>query len=271
MPSAQEIRKLREQTSAGMLDCKKALEECKDNFDEAVDWLRKKGIAKAASKSSRIAAEGVIAVSPNGDAMVELNCETDFVAKNEEFLGFAKALAEQVATTKPANVDEALKMPFKNGTLQEALGELSSKMGENTQLRRIALPQGEHKAIYVHSPLASNIGKIGVVVATDTKSPEIAEQVAMHIAAFSPVAVTKEGVDATLANKEKEVIKAQLEGDKKPPEILAKIVDGKMAKWFKEVALNEQGWIMDDKTNVGKVLSQANVKVTQFTRLQVAE
>ena len=270
-PSPQDIKKLRSLTSAGMLDCKKALDESGGDFEAAVDWLRKKGIAKAAAKSERTAQEGVIAVSVGGDAMVELNCETDFVAKNAEFLKGAANLAEAVAKAKPAGADigDATGLPLGSGTVGDAIAALAAKMGENVQLGKVALPKGDHKAIYIHNQLASNVGKIGVVVATDVANGELAEQVAMHIAAFSPIAVAREDIDKQLADKEKEVIKAQLEGDKKPPEILEKIIEGRMSKWFKEVVLEEQGWVLDDKTTVGKVLDSAKLKVTGFTRLQV--
>lgn len=280
MPSVEQIRTLREQTGAGMMDCKKALVECGDDRVKAANWLREEGITKAAAKSGRIAVDGLVAVATDGDtaALVEVNCETDFVAKNALFVAFAEKAAALVAKNQPKDAAQALDLDADGGKLGDSLTDLVAKLGENIRLRRVMSLKGEFQTFYIHNQVGEQqggqggVGSIATVVNMDKKAPEVAEGVAMHIAAFAPLAISKEDVDKALVEKERAILAAQAEKDgNRPPEIIAKMIEGRLGKWFKEVVLLEQGYVMDDKKSVGKVLTEVGAKVVSFVRWQVGE
>ena len=256
--SAAMVKELREKTGAGMLDCKKALEESNGDMERAGDILREKGIAKAAKKSDRIAAEGLtaVAVANNVSVIVEVNCETDFVAKNEEFQALIKDIAEHIVSSKSQSVEEALANPFDGGvTLDEYLKEKVAKIGEKISLRRFAVLEKGDNAVfgsYLHMG-----GKIGVaVVLTGTTDESLAKDVAMHIAAANPKYVSRDQVSEEEAEKEKEILKAQALNEGKPANIVEKMVVGRLNKFFEEICLNDQSFVKDPDKKVGKLLSE---------------
>ena len=282
--TAKDVQALREKTGCGMMDCKKALTECDGNMDAAVDFLREKGLASQAKKASRIAAEGTVAVySANGaSAVVEVNSETDFVASNDEFKAFAAKVAEGVAKVNPADVDALLaaKDDETGKTVDELKQDVFLKFRENMQIRRFTRYEGA-VATYVHMG-----GKIGVMVKFDTDVADkdgfatMGKNVAMQIAAMNPSFLDPASVPAEVLEKEKAIMVAQMKEDpkmaNKPEQVLAKIVDGKMGKYYKENCLVEQTFIMDDIA-VGKYIENTakelggSVKVVDFVRFEKGE
>jgi elongation factor Ts len=271
--SAAMVKELREKTGAGMLDCKKALEESNGDMERAGEILREKGIAKAAKKSDRIAAEGLTAVAVANDVsvIVEVNCETDFVAKNEEFQALIKDIAEHIVSSKSQSVEEALGNPFNGGiTLDEYLKEKVAKIGEKISLRRFALLEKGENAVfgsYLHMG-----GKIGVaVVLTGTTDESLAKDVAMHIAAANPKYVSRDQVSEEETEKEKEILKAQALNEGKPANIVEKMVVGRLNKFFEEICLNDQSFVKDPDKKVGKLLSEKGAAAAAFIRYEVGE
>ena len=282
--TAKDVQALREKTGCGMMDCKKALTECDGNMDAAVDFLREKGLASQAKKASRIAAEGTVAVyTANGaSAVVEVNSETDFVASNDEFKAFAAKVAEVVAKVNPADVDALLaaKDDETGKTVDELKQDVFLKFRENMQIRRFTRYEGA-VATYVHMG-----GKIGVMVKFDTDVADkdgfatMGKNVAMQIAAMNPSFLDPASVPAEVLEKEKAIMVAQMKEDpkmaNKPEQVLAKIVDGKMGKYYKESCLVEQTFIMDDIA-VGKYIENTakelggSVKVVDFVRFEKGE
>lgn len=277
--SASLIKDLREKTGAGMMDCKKALAENGGDVEQAVDWLRKKGLAAAAKKAGRTAAEGLVAVAVEGTkgSMIELNAETDFVARNDQF----QALVEEVAKAalKTGDDVEAIKkakMPD-GKTVEEAITAAISTIGENMSLRRatsVSVKQGV-VASYIHNAAKPGMGKIGVLLAletasTDAKVKELGKQVAMHIAASKPDALTRDQVDPGKLTREREVLKEQSIASGKTPEIAEKMVEGRIRKYYEEVVLLEQLFVIDGKTKIQDVVDGvakeigADIKVTDF-------
>jgi elongation factor Ts len=277
--SANQIKELREMSGAGMMDCKKALMETAGNRDEAVDWLRKKGLAKAAKKAGRIAAEGLVAVLTAGNAavVVELNSETDFVARNEQFQQLAEGIAKSALTVK-GDID-ALKTGFYAGTahsVEEQIAESIAVIGENMNLRRaayVAVKQGVVSS-YVHNSVKAGLGKIGVLVALeadkeDARINELGKQIAMHIAAAKPEALNRAGVDGSLLERERAVFKDQAIASGKTPEIAEKMVEGRIRKFYEEVVLLEQMFVMDGKTTITDVV--ANVAKETGANITLAD
>jgi elongation factor Ts len=282
--TAKDVQALREKTGCGMMDCKKALCECDGNMDAAVDYLREKGLASQAKKASRVAAEGTVAVATvNGaSAVVEINSETDFVASNDEFKGFAAKVAEVIAKTNPADVDSLLatKDEETGKTVDELKQDVFLKFRENMQIRRFVRFEGA-VASYVHMG-----GKIGVLVKFDTDVADkdgfavMGKNVAMQIAAMNPSFLDEASVPAEVIEKEKAIMVAQMKEDPKmagkPEQVLGKIVDGKMGKYFKENCLIEQTFIMDDMA-VGKYIDGVakelggNIKTVEFVRFEKGE
>ncbi len=282
--TAKDVQALREKTGCGMMDCKKALTECDGNMDAAVDYLREKGLASQAKKASRIAAEGTVAVATaNGaSAVVEVNSETDFVASNDEFKAFAAKVAEVCAKTNPADVDALLaaKDDETGKTVDELKQDIFLKFRENMQIRRFERYEGT-VATYVHMG-----GKIGVMVKFDTDLADNADfavmgkNVAMQVAAMNPSFLDEASVPAEVLEKEKSIMVAQMKEDPKmagkPEQVLAKIVEGKMGKYFKENCLIEQTFIMDDIA-VGKYIANTakelggNIKAVSFVRFEKGE
>ncbi|GLR78100.1 elongation factor Ts [Azospirillum oryzae] len=281
------VKELREKTGAGMMDCKKALNETQGDLEGAVDWLRKKGLAAAAKKSGRVAAEGLVAVATAGTkgAVVEVNAETDFVARNDKFQAFA-AKAAELALTSAGDV-EALKAatyPGTSHTAQDELTSLIATVGENMNLRRaVTLSVSAGVVVsYVHSAIAPGLGKIGVLVALEStgdtaKLADLGKQIAMHIAAARPDALDIADVDSSSLERERNVLAEQARASGKPEAIIEKMVEGRVRKYYEEVCLLEQTYVIDGETKVRKVVENAAkdigapVKVTAFTRFALGE
>ena len=278
MFTAQDVKNLREKTGCGMMDCKKALTETNGDFDKAMDFLREKGLATAAKKAGRVASEGMVDILVDGNvaAMVEVNSETDFVAKNEEFQALVKNIAKQVIATNPADVDALLASKFVDGdaTISEMLTEKIAKIGENMNLRRFARFEG-NVVDYIHMG-----GRIGVMVKVEadlsnSAAVTAAKDACMQIAAMNPAYLDKSVVPAEDIEKEKSIILAQIKEDpknaNKPENILEKMVDGKINKFFEESCLLQQKFVKDDKTTVEKYLAANGVKLVDFARYEKGE
>ncbi len=284
--TASMVKDLREKTGAGMMDCKKALNETQGDMDAALDWLRKKGLSAAAKKAGRVAAEGLVAVASLGTkaAIVEVNAETDFVARNEQFQSFALQAAKTALETGAA-VEALQNAAHPNGgTVQEVLTNLVATIGENMTIRRVAqlsVSQGI-VASYVHNALAPNLGKIGVLVALESsadvaKLQELGKQIAMHVAAARPEALCVADVDAKALERERNVLADQARASGKPEDIIAKMVDGRLRKYYEEVVLLEQIYVVDGENRIAQVIENAAktlgapIKLTGFVRYHLGE
>jgi elongation factor Ts len=286
--TAATVKELRERTGAGMMDCKKALAETNGDMEAAVDWLRAKGLAAAAKKSGRVAAEGLIGVAVDGTrgAVVEVNSETDFVAKNEQFQAFVTTVAA-IALDQGADVDAVLAAawPDGEGSVQDKLTANVATIGENQSVRRAAAVQVGQGAVvsYVHNAAAPGLGKIGVLVglespAGDTQALEtLGKQLAMHIAAAAPLAMRAEDLDPALIERERAIATEKANESGKPADIVAKMVEGGLAKFRKESALLSQLFVMDNKTKVEDVIAAsakevgAPVQLSSYVRFQLGE
>lgn len=272
MFSASDVKELREKTGAGMLDCKKALQESEGNMEKAIDWLREKGISKAAKKESRIAAEGLskILVDGNKAVILEINSETDFVAKNAEFTNFVSLLAKVVLENCPKTMEEAMKLPMGDGTVNSSLINLIAKIGEKISFRRFEIVEKNDNqvfGVYNHQ----NLGKINVITVLDGDNSEIARDVAMHVAAMNPGYLSRSDVPEDVINHEKDVIKKQAIEEGKPAEIAEKMVNGRINKFYKEVCLLEQPFIKDPDLDVAGYAKANNMAVVKFVRFEVGE
>ena len=285
--TAADVKALREKSGAGMMDCKKALEETNGDMEAAVDFLRAKGLAAAAKKSSRTAAEGLVGVAVEGTkgVAVEVNSETDFVAKNEQFQDFVRT-ATQVALNVDGDDVEALKAASYPGgsTVGEKLTDNVATIGENQQIRRIkSVAVSEGVVVpYMHNAAAPNLGKIGVLVALESSAPtekleELGRQLAMHIAAAFPQALTAEGLDAEVTERERAIARDKAAESGKPENVQEKMVEGAVAKYAKENALLSQIFVMDNKTPVQQVVDQAGkdagakIVLKDYVRFQLGE
>jgi len=261
------VKELRETTSAGMLDCKKALMETNGDMEQAVDWLRKKGLASAAKKASRIAAEGLVSVAVDGSkgAVVEVNSETDFVAKNEIFQEYVEDAAK-VALMSNGDVEKmkAFNCPKCGKTFGERLTDMIAKIGENMNLRRAQVLSVSNGIVssYIHNAARPNVGKIGVLVALEsnadkTKLAELGKHIAMHVAASAPIALTIADVPAEAVEREKAIYAEQARASGKPENIIEKMIEGRVRKYYDEVVLEEQAYIMDPDKKVKQVVAEA--------------
>ncbi|AKU27728.1 translation elongation factor Ts [Geobacillus stearothermophilus] len=271
--TAQMVKELREKTGAGMMDCKKALTETNGDMEKAIDWLREKGIAKAAKKADRIAAEGMTYVAAEGNTAVilEVNSETDFVAKNESFQTLVKELAAHLLKQKPASLDEALGQTMDNGaTVQDYINEAIAKIGEKITLRRFAVvnkADGETFGAYLHMG-----GRISVLtLLAGNASEEVAKDVAMHIAALHPKYVSREDVPEEELNREREVLKQQALNEGKPENIVEKMVEGRLKKFYEDVCLLEQAFVKNPDVTVRQYVESNGATVKQFIRYEVGE
>ena len=263
--TAAAVKELREKSGAGMMDCKKALAETNGDMEAAIDWLRTKGLAAAAKKSGRVAAEGLVAVSvdgPNG-AMIELNSETDFVSRNEEFQGFASQLASLALGAADLDGLKAADYPDTGRNVADELTQKIAHIGENMTLRRMeGLSVGSGKVVsYVHNAVADGLGRIGVLVALESEADAavldgLGKQLAMHIAATSPASVAVEDLDPALVAKERDVLIEQAKESGKPQEIAEKMVEGRLRKFYSEVVLLEQVFVIDGESKVGDVIAR---------------
>mgnify|MGYP003675977358 FL=1 len=280
------VKELRETSGAGMMECKKALTETDGNMEEAVDWLRKKGLAAAAKKSGRVAAEGLVAVVTDGPkgAVIELNSETDFVARNPEFQAFVGSVGE-AALAAGGDFDKTGASAMAGGkSVVDTVTEMVGTIGENLSFRRSAgITVGDGVvASYVHGAVAPNLGKIGVLVGLEStgdaaKLAEFGKQLAMHVAAANPQWVSQDEVDTEAVDREREVLAEQARASGKPEEIVQKMVDGRLRKYYEEVCLMDQTFVIDGETKVSKAVEAAAgdvgapVKVTAFARFQLGE
>ena len=274
MITASQVKELREKTGAGMMDCKKVLTETDGDFEKAIELLRERGIAKAAKKSDRIAAEGLVTtyVSEDGKvgAVVEVNAETDFVAKNEEFRSFVADVAKQVALKAPATVEDLLNQPSiaeEGKTVGEVLKGKIDTIGENMSIRRFERFETENMIeSYIHGD-----GKIAVLVEMENATTELAKDVCMQIAAARPEYLDRESVPAERVEKEMEILKAQAMNEGKPAEIAEKVVMGRIGKFYGEICLVEQDFVKDPDIKVGKLVESKGAKIVRFARFEKGE
>jgi len=267
--SASMVKELRERTGAGMMECKKALVETNGNMDDAVELLRKSGQAKADKKSGRVAADGRIVIAADGlsAAIVEINSETDFVAKDDNFSGFAEAVGALVLVSRVADVEALAGEMLGDGrTVEEARTQLVAKVGENISVRRFQRIQAaDHLGSYTHG------ARIGALVSLRGGDDELARDIAMHVAASSPVCVDENQVPAETLERERRIFAEQAAESGKAPEIVEKMVNGRIAKYLKEITLVGQPFVKDPDVSVGKLLKQAGAEVTGFVRFEVGE
>lgn len=271
MITASMVKELRELTGAGMLDCKKALEEANGNIEEASTWLREKGIAKAAKKESRIAAEGLVSILTNGNkaVIVEVNSETDFVAKNDEFKDLINTILNLLIESNVSSVEEALALTTSDGTLSDTITNKIAKIGEKISFRRFELvtkSDNEVFGTYIHMG-----GKIGVLVVLEGSNEEVAKDVAMHAAAMRPKYLDIESVPTEDLDKEREIQKQVAINEGKPDNIAEKMVEGRIRKFFKEVCLVEQEFIKDSSLSVGNYAKNNNCSIVKMVRYEVGE
>ena len=280
----EKVKQLREITGVGFKDCKNAIDETKGDIEKSVELLRKKGIAKASKRMSRVAAEGLICIyeQDNQFSMIEINSETDFVAKNNQFLNFAEEIS-QLALIKSGKMEDILNSTMKNKkNVKDNLVDLISKIGEKITLRRSAFI-GKDKSInfsYTHSSLKKNVGKLGVLLSIETTKPKneilnLGKQLAMQVAASSPLAIDKESLDQNILQKEKEIIKEELKNSGKDTKIVEKIAIGKLNKFIADNTLLNQEWIMEPKKKVKDVLKEVvgkdKIEIKKFIRFKVGE
>ncbi len=288
--SAAMVKELRDQTGAGMMDCKAALSETGGNLDAAVDWLRKKGLSKAAKKAGRMAAEGLVGVAVKGakgmsakGILVEVNSETDFVARNDLFQGLVKMIADAALDAGPS-VDKILAAKAGNITISEAIADTIAKVGENMSLRRAAgLSVGKGTiASYIHNAVSDGLGRIGVIVALESSGKDdelkaFGRMVAMHVASANPQAIDPSGLDTAAIEREKAVLTDKAKAQGKPANVIDKIVESGLKTFYKEVCLLDQGFIFDDKKSVAQAIKEAEakvgapIKVTGFVRFALGE
>lgn len=265
------VKELRQRTGSGMMECKRALKEADGDMELAIDNMRKSGLAKADKKSGRIAAEGRIAVAQNDDTtnavIIDVNCETDFVAKGDEFKAFAQGIADAILASDATTVEAALELTLADGkSIDETRRGMIAKLGENITLRRFErVVAAGGTGYYLHGE------KIGVVVSLDNADEALAKDVAMHIAASKPVCVSEAEVPAETIDREKAIFVAQAEESGKPAEIIEKMIGGRIRKFLAEITLEGQAFVKDDKVTVGKLVSGKGNKVSGFINLTVGE
>ena len=273
MFSASDVKDLREKTGAGMMDCKKALQECEGNMEKAIDWLREKGIAKAAKKESRIAAEGLCQIKAEGNVavMVEVNSETDFVAKNTEFTGFVDYLVDMIINNDVNTIEDVTALEDGGETVGDKLVALTAKIGEKLSFRRFEkVTKADDEVIGTYKHLG---GKIGTIIVFKGGTEEVAKDVAMQAAAMNPIALVREDVPADVVEKEKhfitEEVKKTAEG--KPEAVIEKMVVGKLEKFYKEVVLTEQAFIKEKKISIAQYVKDNNAEVLSMVRFAVGD
>ncbi|RBW69873.1 translation elongation factor Ts [Bacillus taeanensis] len=271
--TAKMVKELRDKTGAGMMDCKKALTETDGDLDKAVDWLREKGISKAAKKADRVAAEGLTAIEVNGNeaVIVEVNSETDFVAKNENFQNILGDIAKHLLANKPSSVEEALEQKINDEqTVQEYLTHAIAKIGEKISLRRFEIVEKTDNDVfgaYLHMG-----GRIGVLTVVEgSNDEELAKDVAMHAAAVNPRYVSRDEVSQEEVEREREVLKQQALNEGKPENIVEKMVEGRLGKYFEEICLLDQSFVKDSDQKVGKYVASKGGSVKTFVRYEVGE
>ena len=265
------VKELRETTGAGMMDAKKALTETDGDFEAAIDWLRTKGLAKAAKKSDRVAAEGLVAVAVDGGkgVAVEINSETDFVAKNADFQAMVASFAQ--AGLGVDSVEALANASVDGKAVSDILTDKIATIGENMTLRRMTILTGDEVATYVHNAAATDMGQIGVLVALKGSNPEFGRQVAMHIAAVNPAALNADELDAAYVEREKAILVDQARESGKPEAVIEKMIEGRMKKFLGEVTLLGQSFVINPDLTVEQAAKEAGVEITGFVRLAVGE
>ena len=269
--TAQMVKELRDSTGAGMMDAKKALTETDGDMEAAVDWLRTKGLAKAAKKAGRTASEGLVAVAvANGKAIaIELNSETDFVAKNGDFQSMLTSFAQKALEVDDIEALKAADMAGKS--VETVLNEAIAVIGENMSLRSMAVLSGETVVSYVHNAAAEGMGRIGVLVAIKGTDAALAKQIAMHVAATNPASLSEADLDPALVEREKNVLSEQARESGKPEAVIEKMIIGRMAKYFEEVTLLGQKFVINPDITVGQAAKDAGIEVMGFVRMSVGE
>jgi elongation factor Ts len=266
--TADSVKQLRERTGAGMMECKKALVETKGDLDAAAELMRKTGLAKADKKAARVAAEGTVAAERSGSsaALVEVNCETDFVARSDEFQAFARELAKTALANSPDTLDALLAASNTAGSFEDQRRALIAKIGENISVRRfVKISAPGALGTYVHG------SRIGSLVALEGGDEALARDLAMHVAAVKPAYIDASEVPAAVLDKEREILTEQTKGEKKPPDIIAKMVEGRLRKYLAEITLMGQPFVKDPDTTVEKLVKKAGAKVVKFVRYEVGE
>jgi elongation factor Ts len=279
------VKDLRDKTGAGMMDCKNALNETGGDMEAAIDWLRKKGISKAAKKAGRAAAEGLVgvAVDANTGVLLEVNAETDFVARNDEFKSFVKD-ASRLALKEGGDLEKLLAAPMGSSNVQQTLTELVAKIGENMSVRRAAALSVDPGVVaaYVHNPASPELGKIGVLVALKSSADKdklsvLAKQLAMHVAAAAPLALTQGHMDKAVVEREYAIQKDLALQSGKPEAVVEKMMEGRMRKYYEETVLLQQTFVIDGETQISKLIEKASkdlgaaVEIEGFVRFQVGE
>ena len=271
MITANMVKELREQTGAGMLDCKKALTETNGNMEEAITWLREKGISKAAKKQTRIAAEGLATakISGNNAVLVEVNSETDFVAKNPEFVSLVDGIANVILDKKPANMEEAMKLELDGTSIEEAIVNKTATIGEKLSFRRFELVEKTDNQVFgTYSHMGGKIVTLALLEGNDT---EVAKDIAMQIAAMRPLYLDRDSVPKERIEKEREILTEQAENEGLDSNKLPMIVNGRLNKFFEEICLVDQGFVKENKMKVSKYVESKNMKILSFVRYEVGE
>ncbi|MGA2840160.1 MAG: translation elongation factor Ts [Steroidobacteraceae bacterium] len=264
--TADTVKQLRERTGAGMMECKKALVETKGDLDAAAELMRKSGLAKADKKAARVAAEGTVAAERDGNSavLVEVNCETDFVARSAEFQAFARELAKSALAKSPDTLEALLSSANEAGSFEDQRRALIAKIGENISVRRfVKVTAPGALGTYIHG------SRIGSLVALEGGDEPLARDLAMHVAAVNPAYIDASEVPAAVLEKEREILTDQTKGEKKPPDIIAKMVEGRLRKYLAEITLVGQPFVKDPEITVEKLLKKAGAKVVQFVRYEV--
>ena len=271
MITANMVKELREQTGAGMLDCKKALTETNGNMEEAITWLREKGISKAAKKQTRIAAEGLATAKINGNdaVLVEVNSETDFVAKNPEFVSLVDGIANVILDKKPANMEEAMKLELDGTSIEEAIVNKTATIGEKLSFRRFEKKKKTDNQVFgTYSHMGGKIVTLALLEGNDT---EVAKDIAMQIAAMRPLYLDRESVPEERIQKERGILTEQAENEGLDSNKLPMIVNGRLNKFFEEICLVDQGFVKENKMKVSKYVESKNMKILSFVRYEVGE
>ena len=269
--TAKMVKELRDITGVGMMDAKKALTESNGDFESASDWLRQKGLAKAQKKSGRIAAEGLIGIKLSGDSatLIEANCETDFVARNKEFQDMIIHILDNAAGKTTLN--EILSSTINDRTVDEFLIEKVSSIGEKISLRRMQILNGKYIGFYIHNSTSDYLGKIGVAVSLSSNNETLAKQIAMHIAASNPLALSEEHLSDELIKKEQKLFTEQARESGKPENVIENMVKGKLKKFISEVTLLNQNFVIDPDMTIKEILEKNNNSILDYVRFEVGE
>jgi elongation factor Ts len=269
-----DVKRLREVTGAGMMDCKKALEEAAGDFDKAIEILRVKGAKDVGKRETRTASNGLVAVKHEGDslaALLELNCETDFVAKSERFQALAAKVVDHIVATKPGDVPTLLESQVDGKTVKELLDETNAALGEKIEIRRFAVLEGGYITSYLHKTDPQLPPAVGVLVQLDKPEPQVGKDIAQHAAAMAPKYLNPEQVPAEVVEKERAVFEQMTREEGKPEAALPKIIEGRVNAFFKDFVLLEQASVADNKKSVKQVLAEAGIEVTRFIRFEVGQ